>query len=105
MFNLMFARLFLGEASLSCEDGAAVVTWNEGSILERRAFIEDGICIKAELLDVNGEWTEKGAGHLVEDLNQCLALFDSMGMDIEDVAGRGLGELANAPVAAFSLAG
>ena len=105
MFNLMFARLFLGEASLSRENGAAVVTWNEGSILERRAFIEDGICIKAELLDVNGEWTEKGAGHLVEDLNQCLALFDSLGMDIADVAGQGLGALADAPVASFSLAG
>ena len=46
-----------------------------------------------------------GAGHLVEDLNQCLALFDSMGMDIADVAGQGLGALANAPVASFSLAG
>ena len=105
MFNLMFARLFLGEASLSCEDGRQIVTWNAGSILERRAYIEDGVCVKAEILDVNGEWTENGADHLVEDLNQCLALFDSMGMDIADVADRGLGELANAPVAAFSLAG
>ena len=104
MFNLMFARLFLGEASLSSENGAAVVTWNEGSILERRAFIEDGICIKAELLDVNGEWTEKGAGHLVEDLNQCLVLLESLGMGIEEIVGKGLGSLADAPVASFSLA-
>lgn len=105
MFNLMFARLFLGEASLSCEDGRQIVTWNAGSILERRAYIEDGVCVRAELLDVNGEWREEGAGHLVEDLNQCLTLFDSMGMDIADVAGQGLGALADAPVASFSLAG
>ena len=103
MFNLMFARLFLGDAIL--EDGGNTVVWNAGTILERRAYIEDGVCVRAELLDVNGEWREEGAGHLVEDLNQCLALFESLGMDIADVAGRGLGELADVPVASFSLAG
>jgi len=103
MFSLPLATLFLAEASVSSdESGRRTVVWNGGTILERRAFIENGTCTGAEILGVNGEWREDESGQLADTLNESLRILGTLGMEVEDVAGKGLGNLADAPIVSIS---